>query len=228
MMSDFGLVSRPLASAADSREVARMFGRIAKRYDLLNHTLSAGIDFWWRSRLVRCLQPGATGRILDLAAGTMDVSIAIRKHFPQSRVLAMDISPPMLEYGLAKCAKRRITGIYASVCDGRALPLPDASVDGVTIAFGIRNIAPRSVAFAEMYRVLAPGGRVCVLEFGGDVPRIWRGLYSFYLHRVLPRIGRLISGDPAYITSHKQARSLIRRVERDDLIEELVSHYLKD
>ena len=80
--------------------------------------------------------------------------------------------------------------------DAKKLPLPDASVDCVTMAFGIRNIKPRSEAFAEMLRVLTPGGRACILEFGSGSERIWGGLYNFYLDRILPRIGKMVSRDP--------------------------------
>ncbi len=194
--------------------IAQMFGRIARRYDLLNHTLSLGIDRWWRYRLARHVKPGSTGRVLDLAAGTLDVSLEIRRQHPALRVLALDFCLPMLQYGVAKCRKKKATDIFPAVADGRALPLPDASVDCVTIAFGIRNITPREAVWAEMLRVLAPGGRVCVLEFGGGNSRLWQGIYSFYLRRVLPLVGRLVSGDNAYryladtITAFPDAASL--------------------
>ena len=178
--------------------IERMFGRIARHYDLLNHTLSFGIDRWWRYRLARHVRPGQTGRVLDLAAGTLDVSLEIRRQHPGLRILALDFCLPMLEYGVAKCRKKKATDIFPVAADVRALPLPDASVDCVAIAFGIRNITPRSAAWAEMLRVLTPGGRACVLEFGGGSSRIWQGLYSLYLRRLLPLIGRIVSGDKAY------------------------------
>ena len=138
---------RPQHDAA----VSGMFGRIAGFYDLLNHTLSLGIDYYWRHVLAKNVRVGSTNRVLDLAAGTLDA---------------------------------------------KKLPLPDASVDCVTMAFGIRNIKPRSEAFAEMLRVLTPGGRACILEFGSGSERIWGGLYNFYLDRILPRIGKMVSRDP--------------------------------
>lgn len=207
------------------RDVAHMFGRIARRYDFLNHTLSLGIDRWWRSRLVALSKSGPTGRILDLAAGTLDVSLALQRRHPHSRILSFDFSLPMLEYGRAKLQKRAtdargIGGIYPVAADALALPLPDASVDCVTIAFGIRNIQPRVAAFAEMHRVLVPGGRVCVLEFGGNPPRIWKGLYSFYLTRLLPGIGALISGDKAY---HYLAKTITEFPDAESLSTELTT-----
>lgn len=206
--------------AEQAREVSRMFGRIARRYDLLNHTLSLGIDRWWRYRLARLAKPGPTGRMLDLAAGTMDVSLALKRHYPHCTVLALDFSLPMLEYGQAKCAKRGVSGIWPVAADALALPLPDESVDCVTIAFGIRNINPRLDAFAEMRRVLVPGGRACVLEFGGNPPRIWRGLYSLYLTKMLPAIGRLVSGDNAY---HYLARTISEFPDAESITAELLA-----
>lgn len=175
--------------------VAGMFGRIAGWYDFLNHFLSLGQDIYWRQRLVRTLRPGSTGRTLDLAAGTLDVSLEIKRQHPEMDVLSMDFSKPMLMKGKTKLKPGTHSGIQPVLADGRFLPLPDACVDNVTIAFGIRNIKPREDAYAEMLRVLAPGGRMCILEFGSGRTPIWKGLYNFYLNTVLPGIGRVFSGD---------------------------------
>lgn len=177
------------------RSVAGMFGRIARYYDPLNRILSLGIDRSWRRVLAKAVQPGPRGVILDLAAGTLDVSMAVARRFHGDMVLAMDFCPPMLELGLPKLkgdASERVAPVAA---DAKALPLADNSVDCVTMAFGIRNIIPREAAFREMLRVLAPGGRACILEFGSGRERIWLGLYNFYLAHMLPLIGRIISSD---------------------------------
>ena len=173
-----------------------MFGRIAGFYDLLNHTLSLGIDYYWRHVLAKNVRVGSTNRVLDLAAGTLDVSLAIRRKYPHVQVPAMDFCPPMLQRGLHKLKGDNARAIMPVAADAKKLPLPDASVDCVTMAFGIRNIKPRSEAFAEMLRVLTPGGRACILEFGSGSERIWGGLYNFYLDRILPRIGKMVSRDP--------------------------------
>lgn len=175
--------------------VASMFGRITPWYDRLNSVLSCGVDHYWRRRLVQEVRPGSTGRILDLAAGTLDVALAIRRRFPHVHVPAMDFCPPMLEWGQGKLRGENTRNIMPVAADATALPLPDASVDSITMAFGIRNILPREAAFAEMVRVLTPGGRACILEFGSGKQRIWGGLYNAYLNNVLPWIGRLLSGD---------------------------------
>jgi len=180
----------------DNRRVAGMFGRVAGSYDLLNHVLSAGLDIAWRRAMVRALlAPGLPlGPILDLAAGTLDVSIAVARRCKR-RVLAADVCAPMLLAGRGKLDEPERRRIFPVVADGRVLPLPDASVAGATIAFGIRNIRPRPDALAELARVIRPGGRLLVLEFGTGKRRMWGGLYNFYLRQILPKIGKLISGD---------------------------------
>lgn len=170
-----------------------MFGRIAGVYDLLNHVLSLGIDYSWRRSLAE-LAPGGT--ILDLAAGTLDVSLALRKAHPEATIFAMDFCLPMLEQGMKKLKNPDVRESIAVVnADARSLPLPGESVDGITMAFGIRNITPRREAFVEMLRVLKPGGRMCILEFGSASERIWGGLYNFYLKRILPAIGKAAARD---------------------------------
>ena len=180
------------------KQVAAMFGRIARWYDFLNHALSLGMDIYWRWRLARAARPLPTGGrppvVLDLAAGTLDVSLALTRQYPGVRVAAVDFSLPMLVRGQGK-----LKGVEGQIIpvqgDGRCLPLPDESVDAATIAFGIRNIRPRPEAHAEVLRALRPGGRFCILEFGTAKRKVWGGLYNFYLDSVLPSLGKLISGD---------------------------------
>ena len=179
------------------RQVAAMFGRIARWYDFLNHTLSLGLDIYWRWRLARVALPKPGGVVLDLAAGTMDVSIALTKQYPDVRVAAVDYTLPMLARGKGKLTGGLEKRILPAQGDGRQLPLADESVDAATIAFGIRNIRPRMAAHKEVLRCLKPGGRFCILEFGTGRRKVWGGLYNFYLNSVLPGFGRLISGDRA-------------------------------
>lgn len=191
-----GDVSRVSDPCGHARSVSGMFARIADWYDLLNRVLSGGLDRYWRYRLARHVTPGPTGRVLDLAAGTLDVALEIVRQHPGARVPALDFCRPMLQRGRNKLSGATARAIWPVAADGRRLPLAAASVDCVTIAFGIRNILPRSGAFAEILRVLTPGGRLCVLEFGAGRTPILRGLYNFYLNRVLPAVGRAVSGDP--------------------------------
>lgn len=183
--------------AEHGKRVADMFGRIAGWYDFLNHALSGGQDIYWRYRLARAARPEPGGMVLDLAAGTMDVSVELLRQYPDCKVAALDFTLPMLENGKAKKLRNgREERIFPVQADGRNLPLPDECMAAATIAFGIRNILPRAEAYAEFLRVLKPGARLCILEFGTGSKRVWKGLYNFYLDKVLPFIGDRISGDP--------------------------------
>ncbi len=178
------------------RKVVDMFSRIAGWYDFLNHFLSAGQDVYWRYRLARAAKPAPDGAVLDLAAGTMDVSVELLRQYPGIKVAALDFTYEMLSQGKAsKLRKGRENHIFPVRADGRALPMPDESVDAATIAFGIRNILPREAAYREVLRVLKPGGRFCILEFGTGSRRVWKGFYNFYLDKLLPLIGKIVSGD---------------------------------
>ncbi|MFW5838247.1 MAG: ubiquinone/menaquinone biosynthesis methyltransferase [Desulfovibrionaceae bacterium] len=172
-----------------------MFGRIAGFYDLLNHVLSLGLDVVWRSRMLDFLPDAPDARVLDLAAGTLDVSRGVLKRLPGACVSAADICPPMLQKGLGKLHPEERRRIHPVVADGLALPFGDQAFQAATIAFGIRNITPREAALAELSRVLAPGGRLLILEFGTASRPLFKGLYNAYLSRVLPAVGGLVSGD---------------------------------
>ncbi|MBA3961278.1 MAG: ubiquinone/menaquinone biosynthesis methyltransferase [Chthoniobacterales bacterium] len=165
-----------------------MFGRIARRYDLANHLLSGGCDFWWRQRasaIVRQLQPE---RVLDLATGSGDLALTIKRHLPEVEIIGADFSPEMLEMARRKGLQHTI------VADALALPFPDRSFDVVTVAFGLRNMADWSLALREMARVLRPGGHLLILDFSLPPPP-WGALYRFYLHGILPWLARLVTGE---------------------------------
>lgn len=175
--------------------IAGMFNAIARRYDLLNRVLSAGLDRHWRTRAIRSL--GLTGRetLLDVCTGTADVALAgASATLGAARVVGVDFAGAMLDLGRQKVARagldRRIMLVRG---DAMCIPVADRSVDAVTVAFGIRNVQDPAVACAEMARALRPGGRLAILEFG--VPRIGglRQIYLWYFEQVLPRIGRLVS-----------------------------------
>lgn len=175
--------------------MASLFNGIAGWYDFLNHFLSMGQDIYWRKRQVRGLRLPPGGTVLDLAAGTMDVTLEILSQYPGAKVIAIDVSSSMLQRGQEKIPYGHQTDVLTVLGDGRKIPLPTASVDCVTISFGIRNITPRPKAHAEILRVLKPGGKLCILEFGTGKERIWGGLYNLYLDKILPFAGRLISKD---------------------------------
>ena len=181
-----------------SQKVVGLFGRIARWYDFLNHFLSLGVDIYWRYRLVRSMAVPSEGIVLDLAAGTLDVGREILRQHPGAKILALDFTLPMLLAGQKKLAKantNELNSIFPLQADAREIPLPDKSVECVSIAFGIRNILPRNQAYTEILRVLRPGGTLCILEFGSGKKKVWKGIYNFYLSRILPLVGKMVSKD---------------------------------
>ena len=178
--------------------IAGMFDAIAPRYDLLNHLLSAGIDKRWRTKAIDSLCLTGRETLIDVCTGTADVALESRRPAAAARVLGVDFSGTMLAYGVRKV---RAAGESATIVlaqgDAMRLPAASGSADAATVAFGIRNVQRPEVACAEMARVLKPGGRLAILEFG--VPRIpgIRNLYLWYFRNVLPRVGQLISGHNA-------------------------------
>jgi len=174
--------------------IAGMFDAIAPRYDLLNRVLSAGIDKRWRVRAIRSL--GLTGKetLLDVCSGTADVALEARRVGAAARVLGVDFARAMLRVGVGKIAREgRSAEIGLVQGDATRLPVRSASVDAVTVAFGIRNVERPEAACREMARALRPDGRLAILEFG--VPRIpgIASLYLWYFKHLLPRVGRLVS-----------------------------------
>jgi demethylmenaquinone methyltransferase/2-methoxy-6-polyprenyl-1,4-benzoquinol methylase len=174
-----------------------MFGRIALRYDLTNRVLSGGMDIYWRFSLVSRVRRAKSTRILDLATGSGDVAFALKRRLPpETRVLGMDFCLPMIKRAEAKKAAdpNLSAGLEFRQGDALALPLPDACVDAVTIAFGYRNVADRKLCLSEMLRVLRPGGRLFILEF--SKPWRWlRPLYDFHIRHIMPLIASVLTGD---------------------------------
>lgn len=180
-----------------SRWVRSMFGRVAPRYDLANHLLSANIDVMWRNHTVRqvrdiLMRPEA--RVMDLACGTGDLLVALEREAGRS-LLGSDFCHPMLQ---GAGHKLRRLGLQSALleADALALPLGDASLDLITIAFGFRNFSNYRAGLAEMRRVLRKGGALAILEFTQPPNKAFAACYNWYTRHVLPLIGGMISGAP--------------------------------
>lgn len=171
-----------------------MFDGIAPRYDFLNHFLSAGLDRRWRARAVRTLRLTSDARVLDLCTGTGDLAIAAVTRAPRARIVGVDFAPVMLRIGAEKIRAAALgTRIALVRGDATRIPVRDAWADAATIGFGIRNVSDPERALAELARVLKPGARLVVLEFGEPVVPGVRQVYNWYFRVVLPRLGRLVS-----------------------------------
>lgn len=168
-----------------------MFAGIAGRYDLANHLLSGGLDFFWRRRLVRMARDCNPQTVLDLATGSGDVAFALRNSLDDSvSITGMDFCQPMLDEAERK--KSNNPNIRFKLGDCLNLPLEENSVDLITIAFGLRNLEDRHRGLCEMRRVLKPGGTLLILEFTQPA-KIFRPFYFFYLKFILPALAGLVT-----------------------------------
>ena len=180
------------------RRVRRMFGSIARRYDLLNHLLSLNIDRRWRRFTVREVPPTPGVPVLDLCTGTADLAIAYQAAGQgKSPVVAADFCRPMLLVGQRKARKRGIAaGVMLLEADSLRVPLPSDHFGVVSVAFGLRNVADTAAGVAEMVRLARPGGKVAILEFSKPRGKILGGLYMTFFRRVLPKVGQAIAPNP--------------------------------
>lgn len=222
--------STPLA-AAEARAAAaggegkrayvrRIFSEIAPRYDLLNHLLSLNVDRLWRRQAIRELawHERPDGIYLDLCAGTLDVGALLARQVGfRGLVLGSDFAEPMLRRGVGKAPPDVLAPLAA---DALSMPVADAVAAGAIVAFGVRNLADLDAGLREVYRVLAPGARFVILEFSTPTAPIVRAGYRAYFSRVLPAVGRLISGHPtAYrylpesVANFPEAAALVDRMK---------------
>lgn len=188
--------ARPEQGKARENQVQTIFSEIAPRYDLLNHVLSLNIDRRWRRKAVNALglPEDRPARVLDACAGTYDLSLELsgRSAF-DGEIMASDFARPMLVAGQNKLEGQPVHPLCA---DTLQLPFGDQVFDAAMVAFGVRNLSDVAAGFREMARVVRPGGRLVVLEFTTPPNRIMRWGYLFYFHRILPLIGRIVSGHP--------------------------------
>lgn len=197
-----------------------MFDAIAPRYDLLNAFLSLGVDRAWRREAVAWALAKQPAHVLDVATGTADLAIALRRAAPASAVVGIDFSEPMLAIGRAK-ADRVGVDVRLEWGDGADLPYADASFDAVTIAYGLRNFGDVDAGLREFRRVLRPGGRLVVLEFPPPPRGLFGRLFRAYFTRVVPWLGGVISGRreayaylPASVMAFPAPEALADRMRR--------------
>jgi len=187
---------KPYSDQAGKKEqVERMFDAISGRYDFLNRSLSFGIDVYWRKKMVAKLKNDRPATILDIATGTADVAISLRKLNP-NKIVGLDLSEKMLEVGREKIKKKNLSGLIQLVKgDSEQIHYPDNSFDAVTVAFGVRNFENLLRGLQEMHRVVKPGGKVVILEFSRPRSFPIKQLYDFYFRYFCPWWGKLVSKD---------------------------------
>ncbi|NIP59218.1 MAG: ubiquinone/menaquinone biosynthesis methyltransferase [Gemmatimonadetes bacterium] len=188
--------ARPQTGTARERQVRALFSRIAPRYDLLNHLLSLNVDRRWRRDAVDALgwdrTPG--GLYLDACAGTYDLALELaRRPGFRGRVVASDFARPMLAEGRGKLEE---APVLPACGDALRLPFGEGIFHGATVAFGVRNLADLDRGLGELHRVIRPGGRLVVLDFTVPPNPLVRRLYLLYFERILPLVGRIVSGHP--------------------------------
>ena len=181
-------------------QVAHMFNNISKKYDLLNHLLSLGIDIIWRKKAIALLKKEQPKYLLDIATGTGDFAIEALSLQPK-KVIGVDISEGMLAVGREKIRRKGLQNVIElQQGDSENLQFGDNSFDAVIVSFGVRNFENLEAGLAEMLRVLRPGGRVVIIEFSKPRRFPFKQLYNFYFQTILPKIGKLISKDRSAYT----------------------------
>jgi len=173
-----------------SKQIQSMFDNIAPRYDLLNRLLSFRRDVYWRKKAIKLLNIEKGMLVLDLACGTGDMTLELQKTITDVKIIGADFSKNMLDVAKAKGIKNPLIN-----ADAHFLPFKDQTFERIMIAFGFRNIVDKEKGLKELFRVLKPGGVLCILEFSQPEGKIFSKLYRFYFLKVLPFIGGLISGN---------------------------------
>lgn len=196
------------SEASKKAQVTAMFDNIAPKYDLLNHTLSMGVDFWWRRKAVNMLATYNPQRVVDIATGTGDFAIEAARIKPQE-IIGIDISPQMLHIGQQKMAEKGLSELIdMREGDSENLDLETDSVDGITVGFGVRNFENLEKGLGEMLRVLKPGKPAIILEPSYPTKFPLKQLFNFYFRVLTPIVGKVVSGDSsayAYLSDSVKA-----------------------
>lgn len=218
---------KPYDTLRSKREqVEEMFDSIAPAYDFMNRAMTLGIDKLWRRHAVRLIKNTSPRRILDVATGTGDMAMRIVRSIPEAEVTGIDLSEKMLRIGRDKIGKAGMgSSISLMKADCLSLPFANGSFDAVTTAFGVRNFEHLDHGYAEMARVLRPGGILCVIELAVPTNRLVLPFYRIYTRNIIPAIGRMVSSDnraytylPESIAAMPQGRHMLAMMEDAGLI----------
>lgn len=215
-MADVEHITPYGGEAPKERQVERMFDSIAPAYDFMNRAMTLGIDRLWRAKAVGLVRAASPRRILDVATGTADLAINLARRLPEAEVAGIDLSEGMIDIGREKVSRAGLAQrVKLQVADCLALPFGDATFDCVTVAYGVRNFADLEAGYREMYRVLRPGGMLCVIELSTPVNPLVKPLYGFYTSAIIPAVGRLVSKDTRAYTYLPQSIAAVP--QRDDM-----------
>lgn len=200
--------------------VREMFARIAPRYDLANRILTGGLDERWRRRAIRLLAPPKSGRILDCCCGTGDLVFGLVRADASLEITGLDFCRPMLERARERAQRRRVASRFVEG-DVMAMPFDDATFDGATMGFSLRNVVDVDATLAEILRVLRPGARFVSLDVTKAPNRTFKRLFDLYFYRAVPFIGGIVGGSrsayaylPNSLTHHPNAPELRERFTR--------------
>ncbi len=202
-----------------------MFSGISRRYDFLNHLLSLNMDRSWRRRTARELAPGSKELILDACTGTADLALELSRHVDADaggHVIGADFCAEMLCLGEQKRLKKKEDRCTLILADTLNLPFRDETFDGVTVAFGIRNLCDLEAGLLELRRVLKPGGRIALLEFTPPRGAILRSLFALYFRRILPWLGRLFSRSSKGAEAYSYLPASVKEFPGPQELEELI------
>lgn len=199
-------------------QVEAMFDSIAPAYDFMNRAMTFGLDRLWLRSLVKAVRRSGAREIVDMATGTGDVALALARRIPGTSVTGLDLSEGMLSKARVKAKDEKVSFRQA---DCLATGLPDASVDAVTVAYGVRNYADIAAGYREMARILRPGGSVFILELSTPVSPLTRPLYRLYTRYIIPAVGRLVSGDSRAYSYLPE--SIAAAPQRSDMTEVMTS-----
>jgi len=213
------------SNRSKTEQVEQMFNSIAPAYDFMNRAMTLGIDRRWRRRAVKMVAAGMPHHILDVATGTGDLAIELCRTMPEVSVTGIDLSEEMLRIGREKMAAAGLSDRVAlQKADCLNLPFADGEFDAVTVAYGVRNFEQLSKGYAEMARVLRPGGMLCVIELAVPQSKLVRPLYNLYTRHIIPIVGRLISADsraysylPESIAAMPQGQRMLGLMEQSGL-----------